>query len=123
MRSLDVDELLHAWALWSLRGMRGLGYPCETVLYRLMRYGVGVGVRAVVPEEVSGVEVLVDEVVSRLRRECPDVGRVVVQHYLGCGSGRRKARELGIAWSTYRKRLEAGLKFVAREIDRVPGFG
>lgn len=114
----DIESLLEAWAQWCLsRSNEGLGYAVSS-LNRLI-YGDGLLSRNYAPVLPYGVDVdsicaKVDQAICQL----PDVHRAVLQrHYLTVGEWQAKAKECGLAKSSYYRFLDDARMLVKNKLN------
>ena len=116
-----VDDRLYAWALWARRGYGPTALSGETILYRIARDGalIRTGRR---PEPLDSDQEQTDRAVTRLKASLPDAWAVVVTHYLERGTGRQKAKSLGMGHTRYYELLGMGQSRVAEYLDESGQF-
>ncbi|BBB65898.1 hypothetical protein UNDYM_1645 [Undibacterium sp. YM2] len=100
-----IDRLMQDWARWSkVRRDGGLGYPSSAAGCRLMVRGTAYGDFHDLDEQSMEIE----QIVSSMRKERPDMYKVVDWFYLaGDVTVDRIARELGCHRDTVYARLHA----------------
>lgn len=107
-----IDDRLHSWARWALRGSGPTGFPHETILYRVMRDGIivrGTGHR---PEPEDHEEYSTDKAVLALKDRRPEEYAVICHHYLGKGTVQQKWKDLGLTKMRYFNALNNGKAWI-----------
>lgn len=113
-----VDNVLAQWGEWSRRADdAGIGYPSQTVEYRLMREGAGASIRSTAgprllstPEVVERVEAVIVKMSERHRA-------VVKARYLYGKPDEGAARACGMSVGSYRRALEQVHWYVAGHME------
>ena len=113
-----VDHLLWEWADWSRRrDDAGLGYPRQTIEYRLMREGAGAAIRSTagprtidMPEAVERVEAVIVKMPDRHKQ-------VIREKYLRGLPDAQAAQLCGMSVGTYRRVLEQVHWYIAGHLE------
>lgn len=113
-----VDNVLAQWAEWSRRrDDAGLGYPSQTVEYRLMREGAGASIRSTAGPRLVDMPEVVEKVEAVLVRMPERHRQVVRAKYLSALPDTQAARALGMSLGTYRRAMEQVHWYIAGRLE------
>jgi DNA-directed RNA polymerase specialized sigma24 family protein len=114
-----VDELLQAWAEWSLRDSWALGYASTSTIHRCMREGAAA---AAIRIPYHAIPLTAPEAVERAERAVLGLPEhlqvVVVARYLKRGTDATRARALGLSHAAWRLRLNCARHWLAGRLSR-----
>lgn len=123
---MTAEDILLTWGRWA-RVRESTGWPSETPISRLRRYGagaVGGGSRAAV--EPAEAVLTGERLVLAIGREHPqgdDMQAVLVAHFTQPGPAPRRARSVGMSLRTYYRRLNEALAWCDRELEVAQEIG
>ena len=94
----DIDERLRRWAEWSRMRRYGVGWPGQTLEYRMARDGQVIQSSVTEPENPDEEEI--DRLIASLPRELRYLKRALKARYLWTHSNRAAADTLGVSVAT-----------------------
>ncbi len=111
MRS-EVDSALEAWARWASNALSGLGIASESIISRIVEYGVlGAAVNSGVRlTEVDEVCELVDKAVLGLEDKQKEV---VIRHYMKWEDTKVAAKACHLSYDRFRQVLSIARRRVS----------
>jgi len=103
-----VDDRLHEWAEWARRMEDGgLGYPKESLNWRIMRQGPeGTAIKSSKGFHPAPMPVAIEMVEVAILRMPPDMKEVVKLKYLERGSEKQKAKRAGRSERRFREDID-----------------
>jgi hypothetical protein len=102
----QVDNKIHAWAVWARKHRENVGWPTTSPAWRMMeqnRIGVRIEPQHIpihIPEDIARI----DAVISRLP---PKLQRVIHAQYFITGPVEAKARAAKVGLARFRQLLES----------------
>lgn len=104
------DLRLSEWGKWAKHTSEGMGWPKETLLSRVIRYGERGAAQpgkppTIIPEAIAEVDRIVCKMPKHIRI-------AVCEHYTTYAPSETKAKKLKISRSVFWSRIKAGQWFV-----------
>ena len=111
----DVKLLLRRWGDWAQTGRMNLGYPKETLSYRMIKFGGQMirGSGQKVEEEVAGMEEI-EKIITHMPM---DLKSVIVKKYQFNSEDETTARELAISVPTVRNRYLQAYAWIGAKLE------
>ena len=114
-----IDGFLLIWAKWAVsRYDNSLGFSPESTMHRIMTEGpTGAAIRGTFGPRSIPISEMADLVESAMIKLLKDHRNVLVLEYVGRGTRRQKAGDLGVSENTYNSRLRRAKERLASEVD------
>jgi len=101
-----LEKRLNEWAEWSLHDSTALGYPRKNILAAFRENG-GVIIKSrrtqTVPDNATAEEM--ERFIVELAQQNKQIAKALKTYYLEPGTGKQKARRLGISYAYFRTRV------------------
>lgn len=111
-----VDAVLEAWARWAKSALSGIGWPPESLIYKIIKYGARgaaqqSGIRMVETDRLCEV---VDAAITKLPSE---ERQVLIRHYMDPAPDCVSARIMWISPSWFSEQLTRAKGKIKRYMD------